>query len=622
MHADCIVLLDACPGSLCLGDPDRGVLHVTADFARRFAAVAAGTDWPALLRGIGAPADTRLHAGARFTAGEGAHSYGIQINEFAGENGPLWLLSATPIAAQRALKQGLTSIVDAAVGGRLDQSLELPPDSSALSTWIADSVNRLLITLREQMTELSAAVAALADCDLRVRLDRGGSGELGMLRTRLGVTVANLTESIRQTISSSQAIADITRQVAGENQQLAERTGAQAAAVQNTSANMEQLSAAVANAASSAELADQQGRETMRLAEAGRSAVNQVVAAMESINQGAGEVGDIIGVINDIAFQTNILALNAAVEAARAGEHGRGFAIVAAEVRALAARSASAANDIRSLIDRSGETAANGKRIALDADERMREILEGVQNTSQQVAAISAAAREQTKGIVDANRALHEIDELTRQNNDLVKELAGSSQELDRQARYLTEAAAIFHLPDEEFSHPLHREAMAAATAAATEIGQILGKAVAGGRIAEEQLFDFRYSEIANTDPVKHHTPFDELADRLLPQVQERILAEHPAFVYAISADFNGYVPTHNDCFSKPLTGDYQTDLAGNRTKRIYTDRVGQQVGRHTEPAKLQTYRRDTGELMFDMSVPIHVNGRHWGGFRIGYRIA
>ena len=105
------------------------------------------------------------------------------------------------------------------------------------------------------------------------------------------------------------------------------------------------------------------------------------------------------------------------------------------------------------------------------------------------------------------------------------------------------------------------------------------------------------------------------------PAVQEAVLATHPMFVYAITADYNGYVPTHNDRFCRPLTGDCQVDLTGNRTKRIFSDRVGQQVGRHTRRSRLQTYRRDTGELMFDMSAPVSVNQRHWGGFRIGYRI-
>lgn len=343
---------------------------------------------------------------------------------------------------------------------------------------------------------------------------------------------------------------------------------------------------------------------------------------MESINRGADEVGEIVGVINDIAFQTNILALNAAVEAARAGEHGRGFAVVAAEVRALAGRSAEAANRIRVLIDRSSDTAAQGKRVALEADDRMREIAEGVHGTSEQIKAISLATREQTQGIADATRALQEIDGLTRENERLVIELADSGHELDRQARYLTDAAAVFRLPDAGFTHPLHHAAADAAVAAAERIGRLLADAIDAGEISEAALFDFSYTELPGTDPQKHATPFDGLTDRLLPPVQEELLAANEAFVYAIAADCNGYVPTHNERFCQPLTGDYRRDLAGNRTKRVYADRVGQQVGRHTQPGRLQTYRRDTGELMFDMSAPIFVNGRHWGGFRIGYRIA
>ena len=108
----------------------------------------------------------------------------------------------------------------------------------------------------------------------------------------------------------------------------------------------------------------------------------------------------------------------------------------------------------------------------------------------------------------------------------------------------------------------------------------------------------------------------------MLPAIQEPILSDNPDYVYALVSDINGYVPTHNDRFCQPLTGDPVQDLAGNRTKRIFDDRVGSLAGRHTEPFKLQTYRRDTGELMFDMSVPIYVDGQHWGGIRIGYRIS
>jgi methyl-accepting chemotaxis protein len=620
MRDTCFALLDACPGALCLGNPESGVLHMSPGFSERFPTVRVGMGWPECLTAMGAQSGQQLRPGARFTVGQGARLNGIQVSPVAGGVGEMWLLSATAIAAQQALGQGLNRLLEGVAGGCLDGQLVLP-EGTGMAQRVGDAVNGMLRDLRGQIAEIGSAVDALAGCDLRVRLDGDADGELGRLRTRLSVTIANLTESIRQTLKSSKAIAGITEQVASENQLLAERTSAQAQALQGTSANMEQLGAAVANAAAGAESADRQGRQTMQLAESGREAVHQVVKAMESINRGAGEVGEIIGVINDIAFQTNILALNAAVEAARAGEHGRGFAIVAAEVRALAGRSAAAANQIRILVERSGDTAAEGKRLAQDADCRMREILDGVQTTSEQVAAISTAAREQTRGIDDANQALRRIDELTQQNNELVKDLAANSRELDRQARYLTEAAGIFHLPDDDFSHPLHREAGAASQEAAALIGRVLEQAIANGTVDEQRLFDYRYTEIAGTDPLKHSTPYDALADRLFPPVQEALLERHPAFVYAISADFHGYVPTHNVKFSQPLTGDYQTDLAGNRTKRIFSDRVGQQVGRHTQGNKLQTYRRDTGELMFDMSTPIHVNGRHWGGFRIGYRI-
>ena len=613
-------ILDACPTALGLLAADARLVHANPRLARLCPGLRSGMDWPALLQALGCQEPAAPDPGARFRAGTGEGQLGLQLTALEGGEGAL-LLAATPIGPQAQLRHGLRELVREADAGLLDRRIGAL-SGSAVAREVAESVDHMIGRIGDHLRYVVAAVDALADCDLRVSLDESLQGDLGRLCIRLNVTVANLAESIRQTLDSSRAIAETTTLIAQRNQSLAERTADQSEAVQHTSANMEELAAAVANAAAGAELADRQGRETTTLAESGRAAVAEVVEAMESINRGAGEVGEIIGVINDIAFQTNILALNAAVEAARAGEHGRGFAIVAAEVRALARRSAEAANRIRSLIDRSGETAARGKQVALEADQRMAEILAGVHTTSEQIAAISHAAREQTQGIADANSALRRIDDLTRQNHELVAELAANSLELDRQARYLTEAAAIFQLPEEPLGHPTHRAAEQAASEGARRIGEALAGAVRDRLIGMEALFDFTYTEIPDTRPVKHASPFDGLADRVLPPIQEAVLGADPAFVYAIAADCNGYVPTHNDRFCQPLSGDYERDLAGNRTKRIYTDRVGQQVGRHTQPYKLQTYRRDTGELMFDMSVPIYVEGRHWGGFRVGYRIA
>jgi len=142
------------------------------------------------------------------------------------------------------------------------------------------------------------------------------------------------------------------------------------------------------------------------------------------------------------------------------------------------------------------------------------------------------------------------------------------------------------------------------------------------GAITPDGLFSPDYQPIPDTQPAKYHTAFDRRCDELLPPIQEPVAASQPWIAYAISANYDGYVPTHNLRFAQPLTGDPARDLVGNRTKRIFDDRVGRSVGSHTDPYRLQVYRRDTGEIMFDLSVPIFVGDQHWGGFRIGYALA
>ena len=131
---------------------------------------------------------------------------------------------------------------------------------------------------------------------------------------------------------------------------------------------------------------------------------------------------------------------------------------------------------------------------------------------------------------------------------------------------------------------------------------------------------DRTYTPIPNTDPPKHKTRFDDFTDRVLPSLQEALLVAMPQLAYAGAVDNNGYFPTHNKKFSQPLTGNYDVDIVNNRTKRIFSDRTGKRCGSNTKPFLLQTYKRDTGEVMHDLSAPIYVNGKHWGGFRIGYR--
>ena len=192
---------------------------------------------------------------------------------------------------------------------------------------------------------------------------------------------------------------------------------------------------------------------------------------------------------------------------------------------------------------------------------------------------------------------------------------------LDSLAVNLKEISTVFKLGQRgENAMAIHARMPALVQQAAKEAGRILEDAVNGGRIKLDELFDQNYVPIPNTKPQKYHTRFDALTDKLMPALQERMLEGNKEVVYAIGADVNGYVPTHNNRYCQPLTGNEKVDFVNNRTKRIFNDPVGKKCGSHEQPFLLQTYRRDTGEIMHDISAPVYVMGRHWGGFRMGYR--
>jgi len=181
-----------------------------------------------------------------------------------------------------------------------------------------------------------------------------------------------------------------------------------------------------------------------------------------------------------------------------------------------------------------------------------------------------------------------------------------------------SDAAAQFESTDFQVKAH-HDKVRIAAREAAAAIEKIFDDAIAAGRITQEALFDRTYTPIPDTNPQKFTSRFDAFTDEALPQVQDRILEQLPYVVFAATIDNKCYTATHNAKFSKPLTGNYETDLANNRTKRIFSDQSGMRAATNTKPFLLQTYKRDTGEVMHDLSVPIYVNNRHWGAFRIGY---
>lgn len=302
---------------------------------------------------------------------------------------------------------------------------------------------RSILTPLGQANALAARIAG-GDLSATMVVERGD--EFGDLIRSLLTMSQSLGRMVHQVRQSTDSIAIASAEIAAGNNDLSQRTEQTSSDLQQTSASMGQLTQTVQQSVGSAQQATQLAANASMVAERGGTVVTQVVATMEDINLSSKKIADIIGVIDGIAFQTNILALNAAVEAARAGEQGRGFAVVASEVRNLAQRSAQAAKEIKVLIDASVDKVESGARLVAAAGTTMTDIVQSVRQVTQMIGEITAAASTQSAGIADVNDAVTNLDQMTQQNAALVEESAAAAQSLRDQADQLTQVVAAFKI--------------------------------------------------------------------------------------------------------------------------------------------------------------------------------
>jgi aerotaxis receptor len=354
-------------------------------------------------------------------------------------NQPLGRRLALMLGSQAALLLALACATE----GTLWRVLAACGAGLTLLAWA--ELQRSIVTPLDQARE---AVNALAGGDLSHTAPLSGArdDEMGSLLLALRQLNVNLTAIVGDVRANVGSIEAATRDIASGNHDLAQRTESQAASLEQTAASLAQVAAAVGQNTESAVRADGLVGSASSIAGRGGDAVQAVGATMGQISGSATRIVDIIGLIDGIAFQTNILALNAAVEAARAGEQGRGFAVVAGEVRSLAQRSASAAKEIKALIEDSVQKVGQGNEQVGNAGQTMREVVSSVQDAAVIMHGITVASREQNQGIAQVNAAMAELDAITRQNASLVEESAAASTNVAEQAAHLSQALAVFKI--------------------------------------------------------------------------------------------------------------------------------------------------------------------------------
>ncbi|WP_447893479.1 methyl-accepting chemotaxis protein [Vreelandella sp. GE22] len=424
--------------------------------------------------------------------------------------------------------------------------------------------------------------------------------------------------------------ADLMDQRLAQQERMAREASTSTSAINAAIVQVSTSAAQVASLAESARDAGHQNRDELTEIVTDMSDVaarsDEALEMLAALNAKIERVRSVTSMIEEIAEQTHLLSLNASIEAARAGEHGRGFAVVAGEVRSLALKTSTATQSVETLVKDMHQSGQQVVSTMQHLMARVRHRSEGMTRLGESMALITRQFDQVQQEITGVAQSMASTKGHSQTVAESLRQLEADADEGNRNMHDLAGQARALMAAAEEVDGELaqqrlkgrHQDVFKLARHAADQIGALFEGAIARNELTTQALFQTRYEEVADTQPALYRTGFDTFTDQHLPVLQEPLLALH-GISYAIACDRQGYVPTHNAAVSHAPTGDYAFDLKYCRSKRIFDDPTGKRCGAHTQALLLQTYKRDTGEIMHDLSVPIFINGKHWGGFRVGY---
>ena len=497
------------------------------------------------------------------------------------------------------------------LGGDLTARVEPSSDPAA------ETCNSAMVQLQEAFGEVLALAELMALGDLSTEANGKYQGDLVLLKDAMNAVQTGLKDMIEAASKTASDVLEQGHKVASDTSVVLEEVRNQKEVVGQVSAAVQTVDASVAAIQASVEDSGNLANGALSTVVSGRKVSEEANIALQQMMNDADAISGMLQTIEELASQTNLLAINASIEAARAGDMGRGFAVVSAEVKALANRSADAAGDIREIVERTGNS-------VLACSDQIAKCAELMEEIGDKVEAINSAGGSITQSCSKQSDALGamtaSIESLTSQSSSTEKHVASvstSAELLDDVAIGLNETLSRFRLSDDTMVEEVRSRA--------AEISRRLEQAVDRREISIEGLFDRDYKEIDGSNPPQYMTAFVETTDRYLQEILESALTINDRVVFSAAINQDGFMPTHNKKFShQPRPGDAVWNTAHCRNRRFFNDRVGLAAGQSKQPFLIQSYRRDMGGgsfvIMKDISAPIIVKGQHWGGLRIGYK--